>query len=96
MDKIALITDSASDLNTNFVIENNIKIVPFKIIFSDKEYIDGIDITPKALYEYLPKEIPKTSLPGVDDFTFALEQVKKRRIYTCNYYNNIKWPFWRL
>ncbi|WP_238900309.1 DegV family protein [Clostridium sp. YIM B02500] len=76
MDKIALITDSASDLNTNFVIENNIKIVPFKIIFSDREYIDGIDITPKALYEYLPKEIPKTSLPGVEDFTFALEQVK--------------------
>lgn len=81
MDKIALITDSASDLNANFVIENNIKVVPFKIIFSDREYIDGIDITPKTLYEYLPKEIPKTSLPGVEDFTDALEQVKNEDIH---------------
>ncbi|MCE5222402.1 MAG: DegV family protein [Clostridium sp.] len=76
MDKIALITDSASDLSTDFVKNNNIKILPLKIIFSDREYDDGIDITPKMLYEALPKEIPKTSLPSVEKFTSALEEVK--------------------
>lgn len=73
MDKIALITDSASDLSTDFAKINNIKIVPFKIIFSDREYDDGIDITPKMLYEALPKEIPTTSLPSVEKFATALE-----------------------
>lgn len=77
MDKIALITDSASDLNIDFAIKNNIKILPFKIIFSDREYDDGIDITPQMLYEALPKEIPTTSLPSVDMFTSALEQAKE-------------------
>lgn len=76
MNKIALITDSASDLSTDFAKENNIKILPFKIIFSDREYDDGIDINPKMLYELLPKEIPTTSLPSVEKFTSALESVK--------------------
>jgi DegV family protein with EDD domain len=76
MERIALITDSASDLSTNFAIENNIKIAPFKIIFSDREYTDGIDITPNMLYEFLPKEIPTTSLPSVEKFTSALEEAK--------------------
>ncbi|OPJ64958.1 DegV family protein [Clostridium chromiireducens] len=78
MDKIALITDSASDLNTDFAQKNNIKIIPFKIIFSDREYDDGIDITPTMLYESLPREIPTTSLPSVEKFTAALEEVKSK------------------
>jgi len=76
MDKIALITDSASDLSTDFAKNNNIKVLPFKIIFSDREYDDGIDITPKMLYEILPKEIPTTSLPSVEKFTSALDEMK--------------------
>jgi len=76
MNKIALITDSASDLSTDFAKNTNIKVLPFKIIFSDREYDDGIDITPKMLYEILPKEIPTTSLPSVEKFTSALDEVK--------------------
>lgn len=76
MERIALITDSASDLNTDFSKKNNIKVLPFKIIFSDREYDDGIDITPTMLYEVLPKEIPTTSLPSIEKFISALESVK--------------------
>lgn len=76
MDKIALITDSACDLNSDFVKKNNINILPLKIIFSDREYDDGINITSKMLYDALPNEIPKTSLPSVEKFTLALEKVK--------------------
>ena len=75
MEKIALITDSASDISTDFLKENNIKVVPLKIIFSDREYDDGIDITPKMLYDALPNEIPKTSLPSVEKFTSLLEKL---------------------
>ncbi|WP_294374322.1 DegV family protein [uncultured Clostridium sp.] len=76
MEKIALITDSASDINPELVKKYNINILPFKIIFSDKEYKDGVDITPSMLYEMLPKEIPTTSLPSISEFTNLLENLK--------------------
>lgn len=76
MEKIALITDSASDVSASFAKENNIKVIPFKIIFSDREYNDGIDLTPEMLYSFLPKEIPSTSLPSVDNFTNTLISLK--------------------
>ena len=76
MEKIALITDSACDLSIDFTKKNNIKMVPFKIIFSDRDYDDGIDITPQMLYEALPNEIPTTSLPSVEKFSSALEEAK--------------------
>lgn len=76
MEKIALITDSASDINSDLIKKYNINVLPFKIIFSDKEYKDGVDITPSMLYERLHNEIPKTSLPSISEFTQLLEDLK--------------------
>lgn len=76
MEKIALITDSASDLSKELIEKYNIKIMPFKLIFSDREYLDGVDITPSMLYEKLPVEIPKTSLPSITEFTDMFESLK--------------------
>lgn len=76
MEKIALITDSACDINKDLIDKFNINVLPFKIIFSDKEYSDGIDITPSTLYERLKSEVPTTSLPGVDLFINTLEKLK--------------------
>lgn len=76
MEKIALITDSASDINPELIKKYNIHVLPFKIIFSDKEYRDGVDITPSMLYERLPDEIPSTSLPSISEFTELLENLK--------------------
>ena len=76
MEKIALITDSASDINSELIKKYNINVLPFKIIFSDKEYRDGIDITPSMLYKRLPDEIPTTSLPSISEFTQLLENLK--------------------
>lgn len=67
MQKIALLTDSASDIPMNLIDEYNIKFVPFRIISSKNEYKDKIDIHPKDVYPLLEKEIPKTSLPSADD-----------------------------
>lgn len=76
MEKIALITDSASDIDSELIKKYNINVLPFKIIFSDKEYKDGVDITPSMLYEKLPTEIPTTSLPSISEFTELLEKLK--------------------
>ncbi|GAA0086027.1 DegV family protein [Clostridium sp. CTA-7] len=67
MQKIALLVDSACDLSLEILKEKNIKLLPLKIIYSDKEYIDKIDISADEIYNNLEKEVPKTSLPSADN-----------------------------
>ncbi|BCZ46240.1 hypothetical protein psyc5s11_23070 [Clostridium gelidum] len=69
MEKIALITDSASDISVELLEKNKIKLLPFKVIYSDGEYEDRIDITPQMMYERLKIEIPTTSLPSIEKMT---------------------------
>lgn len=74
MEKIALITDSASDINIELLEKNKIKMLPFKIIYSDGEYEDRIDISPQMMYERLAVEIPKTSLPSIEKITRVFKE----------------------
>lgn len=67
MEKIALITDSASDVPSDFIKEYDINVLPFRILYKDREYRDGVDITPEEIYKNLANEAPKTSLPYMDD-----------------------------
>ncbi|WP_138204383.1 DegV family protein [Haloimpatiens lingqiaonensis] len=67
MNKIALITDSISDLNKEIVDNYNIKVLPLKIIYKGKEFLDRINITPKDVYDRMPEEVPTTSLPSMDE-----------------------------
>ena len=45
MQKIALVTDSGSDLTLEELKENNIELVPFRIIYPEKEYNDVLEIS---------------------------------------------------
>lgn len=67
MEKIALITDTASDLDNETINKYNIKVLPFRIIYKDREYLDKVNITPKEVYDNFSKEIPTSSLPSMDD-----------------------------
>ncbi len=66
MEKIRIITDSASDISQNNPY--GITVLPMSIRFGDAEYKDGVDITSKEFYEKLIEsdELPATSLisPG--------------------------------
>lgn len=67
MEKIALITDTAGDLSQEIIDKYDIKVLPFRIIYKDKEYRDKIEITPEQVYENFDKEIPTSSMPSMDD-----------------------------
>ncbi|MCI1945633.1 DegV family protein [Clostridium luticellarii] len=67
MEKIALLTDSACDIDDETVKKYNIEILPFRIIYKHREYIDKLQITPKEVYDNMKVEIPKSSLPSIDD-----------------------------
>lgn len=77
MEKIALITDTTADLSEDIINKYNVNVLPFRIIYKDREYKDRIDITPKEVYENLDKEIPTSSLPSMEDIDNLFIKLKK-------------------
>ena len=67
MSKIALITDSTSDVDKEMIEKYDLKVLPLRIIYKDREYIDRVTITPKEVYDNFAYEIPSTSLPSMQD-----------------------------
>ena len=53
MPKVAIVTDSIANLPEELVASYGIGIVPIRLLFKDKVYRDGIDITPSEAYELL-------------------------------------------
>ena len=63
MSNIKIICDSLADIPAELIQKYDIEVVPLSIIFNDKEYIDGIDITKAEFYKMLREndKLPKTS-----------------------------------
>ncbi|WP_123053782.1 DegV family protein [Clostridium sp. JN-1] len=77
MSKIALVTDSTSDLDEETIKKFNVKILPLRIIYKDSEYIDRVNITPEEVYDNLEKEVPHTSLPSITDIENLFNSLEK-------------------
>ncbi len=75
MEKIAIIADSTCDLTKNIIDEFNINVLPFRIIYKDREYKDGVDINPEYVYSSLKNESPTTSLPSMQDMHTLYERL---------------------
>ena len=63
MSNIKIVCDSLSDIPKELVDLYDIHIVPLSVLFDDKEYIDGVDITKEEFYKMLRESnnLPKTS-----------------------------------
>lgn len=77
MEKIALITDSSSDIDRETLEKYNINLLPFRIIYSDKEYEDKVEISAEEVYNSLSKEIPTTSLPSMEKADALLTKLEE-------------------
>jgi len=74
--KIALLTDSCADISRELAEENHIFVVPLRILCSDGEYQDGVNIQNTDIYECLKRgELPKTSLPSADDIGNIVKRI---------------------
>ena len=74
--KIALLTDSCADLTPEVLEENHIFTVPLRILCSDGEYADGVDIRAADIYRRLRAgELPQTSLPAGREIERVLRQI---------------------
>lgn len=75
MEKIALITDSSCGLFEDYLNEYDIHLLRLKILYKDREYTEGVDITSEEVYENLEKELPTTSMPSVSDANNLLNEL---------------------
>jgi len=73
---VALITDSTCDIPAAWRAQYQIITVPLTIVFSDRQYLDGIDISAEQFYERLAREAqpPTTSQPAPKSFLEAYQQ----------------------
>lgn len=78
---IKIITDSTSDISKEQAEELDITIIPLRVIFEDREYFDGIDITVEQFYERLirSKNLPTTSQPAPEQFIPCFEAAKENK-----------------
>src|SRR5699024_8598033 len=76
--KIALLTDSCADIPDALLKQYDIHVVPLKLIFSDGEYADGVDIIPIEVYRRSPSVLPMTRLPSGESVEQVLGQIRKK------------------
>jgi DegV family protein with EDD domain len=70
MGKIAIVTDSTADLNTELIEQYNITVVPLNVHFHDEVFKDGVDMTTTSFFKKLKDTPvpPRTSQPSPGDF----------------------------
>lgn len=78
--RVALVTDSTSNLSLEQAAELDVAIVPLVVIWDEKTYRDGIDVTEAEFYRMLAesKEIPSTSQASPQDFVNAFEAARQK------------------
>jgi DegV family protein with EDD domain len=74
--RIAVVTDSASNLPRELAESRGIDLVPMILKFGERALLDGIDIPPGQFYKALDEEnVPvSTSGPSAGDFRAAFEK----------------------
>ncbi len=75
--KIAILADSCCDIPAKQAAEKGFFLVPLRILGSDGEYADGVDIFPSDIYRRLAAgETLKTSLPSGLAVEQALDHIR--------------------
>lgn len=79
MEKIKIATDSTADIPKSFCEELNISVLPLTILDGEKEYRDGVDITPAEFYKIIDasKQLPVSSQVASVQYSELFEETWK-------------------
>jgi len=80
MSKVAIITDSTSDIPEELAKELDIKIIPLSVIFGEESFLDdGKDITIKEFYKKIrsSEKLPTTTQPTPKNFIELYSDILK-------------------
>ena len=74
---IRIVTDTTCDLPESIAKAHNVTIVPLKVIFGEKEYVEGVDITKEEFYQKLEasEELPSTAQVNPEEFTAVFKKI---------------------
>lgn len=75
--KTAILVDSGTDIPQEYIDKYSIYVVPLMVVYSNKAFRDGIDITPQQVYNRLKFEIPRTSMPNIGAIREKLAEIQK-------------------
>ena len=75
-EKIAILVDSCTDVPQEDIKKHGMYVAPLSIIYKNRTYTDGVDITAKEIYDNFDIEIPCTSLPTGEVIMSAFEKIK--------------------
>jgi len=78
--KIAIVTDSTSDLDPEMIREFGIEVLPLHIVYQDREYLDRVNISPAEVYDNMGIEVPKTSLPSPAEISNLFSRLRDAQI----------------
>ena len=80
MDKVAIVTDTIGCIPREQLEKYKIELVPLQIVFGDKVYRDGVDISPTEFYTLLRQveKLPTSSAPSPSAFLEAYCKVSRR------------------
>lgn len=78
MPRISLVTDSTCDIPADLRQERAIHVIPQHVIFGDKTYRDGTELSSKAFYDKLSQgsSLPTTSQPSAGEFVEMFERAR--------------------
>lgn len=76
-------TDSTCDIPKHLIKEYDFSVLPLIVTLGDKEYFDGVNITPDEIYAYVRKtgELPHTAGRGVEVFKEYFAKLLKENDY---------------
>ncbi len=74
---IRIFADSTADLSPELIERYNVTIIPLHICLDDREYKDGLEITPDEIYKWADEHntTPKTSAVSMEDAENAFKPV---------------------
>jgi DegV family protein with EDD domain len=77
---IGIVTDSTAYMDSGYVEQNDVKVVPLKVIMEDVSYREGIDISNDEFYKRMSEEaiFPTTSQPSAGEFLEAYQEMSGR------------------
>lgn len=67
---VKIVTDSTSDIPRELGERLGVEVVPLKVLFGEREYVDGADMTPEEFYALLraAEQLPTTVQVGPEQF----------------------------
>ena len=76
-ERVALVTDTACDLPDEQLARYDIRLVSLRVVTTQGEYRDRVEIDADQVYEIMISELPKTSLPLPEDVSALYRQLKE-------------------